>query len=186
MALALVLAFAGLGWFAVTSFMGREDARRRLEAAENGLDRAAGTISSLTRERDALRAQLSEGQGEASGLRAELAEVQAELKRLRQTRPPNGEGIIVEVSGYEGLIDIHDVHLRRAYGFSDLVGIAVNTSGRDLTYVQLGCTLLDREGRVLANVIDNRESWPDGATWGFDCSAEVKATGGIVRVDSLE
>jgi hypothetical protein len=155
------------------------------------LERAAGTIAALTSERDALRAQLSEGEGQASGLRAELAEARADLKRLREsrTRPryvPNGKAITVEIGGYEGSVEIHDVHLRHAYGFSDLVGIAVNTSGRDLTYVQLGCSLLDGQGRVLANVIDNRETWPAGATWGFTCSAEVDATGGIVRVDALE
>jgi hypothetical protein len=96
---------------------------------------------------------------------------------------PDGKGITVDLTGYEGMLRIHDVHVTRAHGFSDLVGIAVNTSGHDLAYVQLGCSLLDRDGAVLANVIDNREAWPAGATWGFDCSAEVAATGGIVRVD---
>jgi hypothetical protein len=163
-----VLIVGGLSWFAAVAAIQRAGARKELQLVQSRLDRSALSISALAEERDALKAELSDMQRRGSGF------------------VPNGKGVTVELGGSVGLIEIHDVHLRHAYGFSDLVGIAVNTSDRDLAYVQLGCTLLDGKGRVLANVIDNRETWAAGATWGFTCSAEVDATGGIVRVDALE
>jgi cell division protein FtsB len=180
-------ALGAMGWLSATVLLDRAQAHRDLDATRDRLSRTTQRIAVLTAEVEALRSQISNQQGRASGLREELAEARAELKRLRAAAAvPNGKGVVVETEGYEDLIQVHDVHLTHAYGFSDLVGIAVNTSGRNLSYVQLGCSFLDARGRVLANVIDNRESWPAGSSWGFDCGAEVNATGGIVRVDAAD
>jgi hypothetical protein len=98
---------------------------------------------------------------------------------------PDGEGVQVEVTGYEGMVELRDVQITRSYGYTDLIGIAVNTSGQTLSYAQLGCTFLDADGGVLANQIDNKQNWLPDQTWGFDCSGQVRATGGILRVDEL-
>jgi cell division protein FtsB len=180
-------ALGAVSWVSATALLDRAQAHRDLDATRARLSRTTQRIAALTAEVEALRSQISNQQGRASGLREQLAEARAELKRLRAAAAvPNGKGVVVETKGYADLIQIHDVHLTHAYGFSDLVGIAVNMSGRNLSYVQLGCSFLDAKGRVLANVIDNRESWPAGSSWGFDCGAEVKATGGIVRVDAAD
>jgi hypothetical protein len=194
----VVLVVAGSGAVAAVSFRERLVAQDRLADTRAQLAGLRDRIASLTTERDALQSQSAANQPRLLSLEADLAQANAELARLRETvqqqeaaaaaaKPalvPNGKRITVELTGYEGVVQIHDVHLTKAYGFSDLIGIAVNESGKDIAYAQLGCTLLDAKGRVLANVIDNRENWPAGASWGFDCTAEVDATGGIVRVDS--
>ncbi len=185
----LALVGGGLAWGAVSVLAERAEARRELSAAQAKLAQAGRTVTSISAERDDLRSQLAAAEAHASEVEAKLATAGAEMERLRslegQEFAPNGSGITVETTGYTDLLEIRDVQLTRAYGFSDLIGIAVNTSGRDLEYVEIGCSLLDAGGRVVANVIDNREVWPAGATWGFDCSAEVEATGGVVRVDSV-
>jgi hypothetical protein len=189
---------AGSGAVAVVSYRERTVAQDQLADVRERLDVLRGRVAALTTERDALRSQSDANQPRLLQLESELAKANGEIRRLRDTVQqqeaaasaakstlvPNGKDITVELTGYEGVVQIHDVHLTRAYGFSDLIGIAVNQSGEEIAYAQLGCTLLDAKGRVLANVIDNREHWPAGASWGFDCTAEVDATGGIVRVDA--
>jgi hypothetical protein len=128
-------------------------------------------------------------------LRERLADLrEAKVKVVKETvietvtetvYVPNGEEVTVEVTGFEGLVRIYDVQLTHSYGYSDLIGIAENTSGRTISYAQLGCSFLDREGRLLAAGMDNKQDWRPGQTWGFVCSAEVDATGAILRVDEL-
>jgi hypothetical protein len=191
---AFVLSVAlGFGGFAAMSAL---EARRDVVDAESRARQLSAQIAALTAERDSLRSQLGADDARVAELESQLSTTIAELERVREskkvvvtkevpvpTRVPNGKKITVETTGFEEVVEVYDVHLTHAYGFSDLVGIAENTGGESLEYVQIGCTFLDAQGRVLANVIDNRETWAPGATWGFDCSAEVDATGGVVRVD---
>jgi hypothetical protein len=185
----VALVAGGLAWGAVSVLAERAQAREELSDAHEKLAQAGRSVRSISAERDDLRAQLASAEARASDAEAELATARVEMEGLRSLKDqrfaPNGAGITVETTGYADLVQIHDVQLTRAYGFADLIGIAVNTSGRDLEYVEIGCSLLDGEGRVMANVIDNREAWPAGASWGFTCSAEAEATGGVVRVDSV-
>jgi hypothetical protein len=98
---------------------------------------------------------------------------------------PNGKDVTVELTGFEDLVGIHDVQLTHSYGYSDLIGIAVNRSGEVISYAQLGCSFLDEDGRLLASGIDNKQDWQPGQSWGFVCSADVDASGGILRVDEM-
>jgi hypothetical protein len=134
--------------------------------------------------------------GTVEALRAKVAELRKEVAAAKSpdagvtTKPvtkwvPNGDGVTVEVTGYDGLIEVRDVQISHAYGYTDLIGIAVNTSGQTLSYAQLGCTFLDADGNVVANQMDNKQNWLPDQTWGFDCSGQVRATGGILRVDEL-
>jgi hypothetical protein len=166
------------------------------------------TIASLRQQLGAARAQLTTAvqRGDVTGgtveaLRTKVADLREELAGLKvngdtvvkqQTVTktvtkwvPNGDGVQVEVTGYEGMIQLRDVQITQSYGYTDLIGIAVNTSGRTLSYAQLGCTFVDADGTVLANQIDNKQNWLPDQTWGFDCSGQVRATGGILRVDEL-
>ncbi len=98
---------------------------------------------------------------------------------------PNGRGIQVDTTGFEGRIAIHDVQLTHAYGYSHLIGIAINRSGETVSYAQLGCTFVDADGRLLANEMVNKATWAPGQSWGFDCNAQVDGSGGTVRVDEM-
>lgn len=176
------------------------------------LDRTAGLerrLSEATAELEGTQAAIATGEatiaareGAIAVLRGDLAKMRERLAAAREAKVrtvveerivtekvirwiPNGEGISVEVTGFQGMIGIRDVQLAHSYGFSDLVGIAVNKSGSTISYAQLGCTFLDAEGRVLANAIANKQGWAPGQTWGFTCSAQVDATGGILRVDEM-
>ena len=139
---------------------------------------------------------------EVASLEDELAQSQAEVAALEDAKirtvvkektvieevpkwVPSATEVAVEVTGFEGMIGIHDVQITQAYGFTDLIGIAVNKSGQTITYAELGCTFVDAEGRLLANGIVNKQSWAPGQSWGFTCSAQVDATGGIVRVNEM-
>lgn len=185
----------GLGFAAFAAVVGLE-ARRDLTSAESRVQELSAHVAALTAERDSIRSQLAGSDAGLSQIESELSATLAELERVREskkvvvtrkvpvpTRVPNGNEISVETTGFEDVVEVFDVQLTHAYGFSDLVGIARNNGEETIAYVQIGCSFLDAKGRVLANVIDNRENWAPGATWGFDCSAEVDATGGIVRVD---
>lgn len=141
----------------------------------------AALISRLSARVTTLRARLEQ-------VRASKVETVVQTKVVTKTVPrwvPNGKAVEVEMTGFEGLIAIHDVQLTHAYGYSDLIGIAVNKSGRTISYVELGCSFVDADGRLLANQIVNRQNWAPGQTWGFDCSGQVEATGGILRVDEM-
>jgi hypothetical protein len=175
---------------------------------------AAGGVLALGERQDpiaSLRGQLSElsaalSRGDATGgtveaLRNKVAELREELAGVRTSGDtvvkhetvtktvtkwvPNGRAVQVEVTGYEGMVELRDVQISHSYGYTDLIGIAVNTSGQTLSYAQLGCTFVDEDGTVLANHIDNKQNWLPDQTWGFDCSGQVRATGGILRVDEL-
>ncbi len=127
-------------------------------------------------------------QDRLEALRASKVKTVVETKVVTKTVPrwvPNGKAVEVEMTGFAGLIGIHDVQLTHAYGYTDLIGIAVNKSGRTISYVELGCSFVDADGRLLANQIVNRQNWAPGQTWGFDCSGQVDATGGILRVDEM-
>jgi hypothetical protein len=166
-------------------------------AAES--DRVEGLQAELATARSALAAA-SESGTDTAALQAQVVELRQRLAELRDAKTrtvveektvtetitkwvPSGDEVAVEVTGFDGQVELQDVQISHAYGFSDLIGIAVNTSGETISYAQLGCTFVDEEGRVVANAIDNKQNWLPDQTWGFSCSAQVRATGGILRVD---
>lgn len=139
---------------------------------------------------EALRMRIAKLQARVAALGAQKVETIVETETVTVTETvteyvPNGEEVVVEITGFEGLIDVYDVQLRHSYGYSDLVGIAENTSGDVISYAQLGCSFLDKDGELLTTSIDNKQSWQPGQSWGFVCSADVDATGGILRVDEM-
>jgi hypothetical protein len=155
-------------------------ARSELTAALQRVDTTSGTV-------EALRNKVSELRDELTGVRTSGNTV---VKHETVTKTvtkwvPNGRAVHVEITGYEGMLELRDVQITHSYGYTDLIGIAVNTSGQTLSYAQLGCSFLDEDGTVLANQIDNKQNWLPNQTWGFDCSGQVRATGGILRVDEL-
>jgi hypothetical protein len=176
-------------------------------AVAGGLSVVGGrdrTIAGLRHELTNAHSQLltATQRGDATGgtldaLRAKVAELRKELVKSKDAANggaatktvtkwvPNGEAVTVEVTGYEDMIQVRDVQITHSYGYTDLIGIAVNTSGQTLSYAQLGCTFLDADGNVLANQMDNKQNWLPDQTWGFDCSGQVRGTGGILRVDEL-
>jgi hypothetical protein len=176
-------------------------------AVAGGLSVVGGrnrTIAGLRHELTNARSQLltATQRGDATGgtldaLRTKVAELRKELATSRHAATgeaapktvtrwvPNGDAVTVEVTGYEDMVQVRDVQITHSYGYTDLIGIAVNTSGQTLSYAQLGCTFLDADGNVLANQMDNKQNWLPDQTWGFDCSGQVRGTGGILRVDEL-
>jgi hypothetical protein len=162
-------------------------------------DRIRDLQAALSSARSELALAVQRGE-ETVALQAEIARLEGRIATLRDARVrtvveertvtetvtrwvPNGETVTVEVTGFEGTVELRDVQLTHAYGFSDLIGIAINTSGQTISYAQLGCTFLNADGAVVANAIDNKQNWLPDQTWGFSCSAQVRATGGILRVD---
>ncbi len=180
-------------------------------AAAVGIVDARGDADRLAAELTAVRAEAAAASQAATaeagrnadltvrveGLQAKVAELKAsKVRTIVETETvtvtetvtrwvPNGKEVAVELTGFEGLIKIHDVQLTHSFGYSDLIGIAVNRSGEVISYAQLGCSFLDEDGRLLASGIDNKQGWQPGQSWGFVCSADVDATGGILRVDEL-
>lgn len=180
-------------------------------AAAVGIADARGDADRLAAELAILRAEASSATeaaamaaGQSERIRERLEALQARYAKLEASKVrtvvetetvtvtetvvrwvPNGKEVSVELTGFEGLIGIHDVQLTHQYGYSDLIGIAVNRSGEVISYAQLGCSFLDEDGRLLASGIDNKQDWRPGQSWGFVCSADVDATGGILRVDEL-
>lgn len=151
-------------------------ARSQLLTATQRGDATGGTLDALRAKVAELRKELAKSKGAANG--------EAATKTVTKW-VPNGEAVTVEVTGYEDMIQVRDVQITHSYGYTDLIGIAVNTSGQTLSYAQLGCTFLDADGNVLANQMDNKQNWLPDQTWGFDCSGQVRGTGGILRVDEL-
>lgn len=191
MALLLVSSVAGvLGLAAV-------DARRDVRALTEEIRSVRAELSAAWGRAETAEATAAALAGRVEELRARLAALrERKVRTVVRTRTvtetvtetvyvPNGEGVSVEVTGFEGMVRIYDVQLTHSYGYSDLIGIAENTSGRVIAYAQLGCSFLDRDGRLLAAGMDNKEDWRPGQSWGFVCSAEVDATGAILRVDEL-
>lgn len=159
-----------------------------VHAAASQIESANAATAAARQKASALRDRVTELQQQLEALRAEKIKTVVKTETVTQTVTrwiPNGKGIEVEITGFEGMIQIHDVSLTHAYGYSDLIGIAINKSGQTISYAQLGCTFLDGEGHVLANNIDNKQNWLPGQSWGFDCSGQVDATGGILRVDEM-
>jgi hypothetical protein len=170
-------------------------------AIVGGRDRSiAGLRHELTSARSELLTATQRGDatgGTLQALRTKVAELRKELAASKDGAKggaatktvtkwvPNGDSVTVEVTGYGDMIQVRDVQITHSYGYTDLIGIAVNTSGQTLSYAQLGCTFLDADGNVLANQMDNKQNWLPDQTWGFDCSGQVRGTGGILRVDEL-
>ena len=163
-------------------------AEKRLAAFQQQLDDAREQVGALTERSSQLQTRVS-------GLSQSLETARdAKVKTIVNTETvtkevprwvPNGKDIAVETTGFSDDVAIHDVQLTNAYGYSDLVGIAINKSGRVISYAELGCSFLDADGGVVANGIANRSNWPPGASWGFDCAAETEATGGVLRVHQI-
>lgn len=186
---ALLISAAAIGG-SVLRVSGEED---RIESLQAALATARSDLSAAAargQDAEALRAQIADLRQRLAELREAKVRTVVEEKTITETKivtewVPNGEGVTVEITGFEGLVELRDVQLTHAYGFSDLIGVAVNTSGETISYAQLGCTFLDAEGAVVANEIDNKQNWLPDQTWGFSCSGQVRATGGILRVDEL-
>jgi hypothetical protein len=194
--LLVLFVYQVLGWalFQRASHRATQTERRlvttqgRLADVRKQLDSLSFQSRNLTEESFALRSQLSQVQGDLQEAKSSIAGLQsAGAGRVKQgqRQAPNGRGVQVEITGFEGLIEVRNVQLRPLPGFSSLVGIAVNTSGRTISFAELGCTFLDSHGAVLANGMDSKENWAPGASWGFDCNEQVLAMAGILRVDDM-
>jgi hypothetical protein len=162
----------------------------QLVSARADLFANAGRAATLEAQGTQLNAEVSKLSAQLKALRAAKVHTVVKTKTVTEIKRvtewvPSGEGISVEVTGFASLIGIHDVQLTHSYGYTDVIGIAVNKSDRTIAYAQLGCTFLDRDGRVLANEITNKQDWAPGATWGFVCSGQTDATGAILRVDEM-
>ena len=195
----VVASSATLAYVRLVDLAGTDALRARATAAEESL--RASEAQAAARGAD-LAAQAAAQASTISLLEDRVADLLGRLETVRASKVrtvvetetvvervirwiPHGEGVSVEITGFEGRVGIRDVQLTQAYGFSDLIGIAVNKSSQTISYAQLGCTFLDADGKVLANAMVNKLNWAPGQTWGFDCSAQVDATGGILRVDEM-
>lgn len=190
-ALLLVAAAAGAAVVGIADARGDTDRLEAelvsLQAESSTATEAAATAAGLNEQ---LRSRLEALQGRYAKLEASKVRTVVETETVTVTETvvkwvPSGSEVTVELTGFEGLVGIHDVQLTHQYGYSDLIGIAVNRSGEVISYAQLGCSFLDEDGRLLASGIDNKQDWRPGQSWGFVCSADVDATGGILRVDEL-
>jgi hypothetical protein len=190
---ALLVSASAAGVAAVGIVDARGDADRL--AADVAALRAEGAettdlLTAAEARKVSLSARLAKLQGKVAELEASKVRTIVETETVTVTETvteyvPNGKEITVEITGFEGLVEIYDVRLAHSYGYSDLIGIAENTSGEVISYAQLGCSFLDAEGRLLATGMDNKQDWQPGQSWGFVCSADVDATGGILRVDEM-
>ncbi len=118
-----------------------------------------------------LRARIAKLQGQVASLQSQKVRTIVETQTVTVTETvteyvPNGEEVSVEITGFDGLVRIYDVHLTHSYGYSDLIGIAENTSGEAISYAQLGCSFLDKDGHLLATSIDNKQNWQPGTELG--------------------
>lgn len=162
--------------------------KERLAAFQQQLDHARGQVGALTRRSSQLQNRVSDLNQRLETVRAAKVKTVVTTETVTKEVPrwvPNGKDVTVETTGFSDDVAIHDVQLTNAYGYSDLVGIATNKSGRVISYAELGCSFLDDKGAVVANGIANRSNWPPGASWGFDCAAETEATGGVLRVHQI-
>ena len=163
---------------------------RELAALRVGSEGSAASLADAVARNESLRARIAKLQGQIVDLQGQKVQTVVETKTVTVTNTvteyvPNGEEIAVEITGFEGVVRVYDVHLTHSYGYSDLIGIAENTSGEAISYAQLSCSFLDKDGKLLATSIDNKQNWQPGQSWGFVCSADVDATGGILRVDEM-
>jgi hypothetical protein len=200
-ALAWALTFLALAGAAVATSMSR-DLSLRVGSLTSQVATSRSVASESNGNAAALSAELGQSQAQAAGLQATISKLRATLSRNRIPKArtivrreivtrtiskwvPSGKGVTVDTTGFSTQIEIHDVQLTRALGFTDLVGIAINRSDQAISYAELGCTFVDGSGQVLANAIDNRDNWAPNAAWGFDCGAQVKAAGGTLRVNQM-
>jgi hypothetical protein len=175
---------------------------QRFMTAADRADRYEDQLASAAARVDGLVAESAQQLSLVSSLETRLSEVHNRVAEIKASKVrtvvktkvvtkkvrrwvPDGTGIDVDTTGFENRIAIHDVQLTRAYGYSHLIGIAINRSGETLSYTQLGCTFVDEDGRLLANEMVNKATWVSGQSWGFDCGAQVDATGGMLRVDEM-
>ncbi|HEU4355549.1 MAG TPA: FxLYD domain-containing protein [Actinomycetota bacterium] len=190
--LALLVSASAVGVAAFETVQARDESGRleeqlaavRAEGAES-----AGQLTAAETANAELRATIA-------GLQARIAKLEdARIRTVVETETvtetvteyvPNGKDVTVEITGFDGLVEVYDVRLTHSYGYSDLIGIAENTSGETISYAQVGCSFLDAKGGLLATGMDNKQDWRPGQSWGFVCSADVNATGGILRVDEID
>ncbi len=190
-AVALVLATTSslvLGHWAISAADRADGHKQRLDAATTRVDELVAESAEQLSLISQLRARLSEMEDRVTEVRASRVRTVVKTKVVTKQVPrwvPSGTGVEVDTTGFEGRIEIHDVQLTKAYGYSHLIGIAINRSGETISYAQLGCTFVDADGRLLANEMVNKASWAPGQSWGFDCSAQVDGTGGVLRVDDM-
>ncbi len=163
-------------------------AEKRLAAFQQQLGDAKEQVGALTERSSQLQTRVSSLTQRLETARDAKVKTVVNTEIVTKEVPrwvPNGKDVTVETTGFRDDVAIHDVQLTNAYGYSDLVGIATNRSGRVISYAELGCSFLDDKGAVVANGIANRSNWPPGASWGFDCAAETEATGGVLRVHQI-
>jgi hypothetical protein len=159
-----------------------------LEAAGDRIDELVSQNSEHVSVNSLLRGRLNAMQDRIAEVKAAKVHTVVKTKIVTKEVPrwvPSGDGIEVDTTGFGGRIAIHDVQLTHAYGYTHLIGIAINRSGETVSYAQLGCTFVDADGRLLSNEMVNKAAWEPGQTWGFDCSAQVDGTGGMLRVDEM-
>ncbi|HEY3378890.1 MAG TPA: FxLYD domain-containing protein [Armatimonadota bacterium] len=69
---------------------------------------------------------------------------------------------------YHGKIKLTDVKWEHgAYGISQIVGLAENISGSELTYAQVEINLLDASGTTVGSTMANINNLAAGAKWKF-------------------
>lgn len=189
-ALLVAASAAGIAAFAVADArddagrLEREVAALRSEGAQTG-----GELIAAETANEELRATIARLEARIAKLEDARLKTVVETETVTETVTeyvPNGRRVTVETTGFEDLVEIYDVRLTHSYGYSDLIGIAENTSGKTISYAQLGCSFLDPKGGLLATGMDNKQDWRPGQSWGFVCSADVNATGGILRVDEID
>jgi hypothetical protein len=191
--LALLVAVSAAGVATYQVGEARRDAARlgaEADAATAELASVTDGASTAASHAASLQQRLAKLQTDYAALKASKVKTVVQTKTVTETKTvtrwvPNGKEVTVELTGFEDRVGVHDVQLTRSYGYTDLIGIAVNRSGEVISYAELGCSFLDADGRLLANGIDNRQDWQPGQSWGFVCSAEVNAAGGILRVGEL-
>lgn len=163
-------------------------ARKSLTTAKSDAASMQADLDAANGRMQTLESQLSASQAELDQVKASKIKTVVKTKTVTKTVPkwvPNGKGIEIDLSGYEGEIEIHDVQITHSYGYTSVIGIAINRTGSKVSYVELGCSLVSSSGKLLANGITNQTDWPSGASWGFDCTEQADASGAILRVDSL-
>lgn len=191
--LALLVAGSAVGMAAYQVRDARRDTLTlgaEVDAATAELASANSGMAGAAAHSAGLQARLAALQAEYAALEAAKVKTVVETKTVTKTETvirwvPNGKDVTVEMTGFEDRVGIHDVQLTYSYGYTDFIGIAVNRSDQVISYAELGCSFLDADGRLLANGIDNKQDWQPGQSWGFVCSAEVDASGGILRVGEL-
>jgi cell division protein FtsB len=192
-AVTLLVAASAIGAGFVVVSNARQDhdqLTQQLATLQAGSEGSQASLASAMARNEDLRARIAKLQGQIVDLQGQKVQTVVETKTVTVTNTvteyvPNGEEITVEITGFEGLVRVYDVHLTHSYGYSDLIGIAENTSGDAISYAQLSCSFHDKDGKLLATSIDNKQNWQPGQSWGFVCSADVDATGGILRVDEM-